>query len=394
MFSIEKIIQRKLQASPSDRAFYESLQTRFANIGGGDGRIDLDELKAALELRDTAYAERIFTLFDRDNDGYIDEDEFLLGVEQLVCGNETDRLQFAFNLYDLDATGTIGVHELEQILNACLNENLLRFSTEQIHELTAMLFAEADSDGDAQVNFKEFKALMQRNPRIAKESTLSAVVWLRPNVAHVDTVKLSFRDNLREKFQHKLYFINNNRALIIFSLIYLAINIGLFANAMMSYAAQGANIYVQIARGCGACLNFNGALILVPMLRHYLTWLRNSRVGKYLPLDEHIDIHKTIAHVMFLLSIVHTAAHLLNYQTFDIPVWQSLLYTDAGLSGLLLLVVFFVMWIFALDKIRRKGHFELFYITHFAFVIVVCAGAAARASILAMGAVANSRLCW
>ena len=367
--SIEKKVQQNIRASATDQAFYDSLRERFTLIANSDNKIDIEELQTAMELRDTAYAERIFKLFDHDNDGYIDLEEFLLGVGHLVYGTDTDRLRFAYNLYDLNGSGRINKEELEHMLNACLNENQLRFTAEQIHELTTLLFENADSDNDGQIDFEEFKTLMLRNPRIKKESALSAVVWLCPAAANVQKVKLSFGLNTLEKLRRGMNFLNNNRSLIVFSLIYLAINIGLFANAMLSYADQGANLYVQIARGCGACLNFNGALILVPMLRHFLTWLRNSRVGNYVPLDHHIEFHKAIAHIMFLLSIVHTGAHLLNYQTFDLPVWKSLIHTNAGLSGLLLLVVFIVMWFFAIDKVKRTSRFEIFYITHFAFVL-------------------------
>ena len=49
------------------------------------------------------------------------------------------------------------------------------------------------------------------------------------------------------------------------------------------------SLAIQIARGCGACLNFNGALVLVPMLRYTLTWVRRRRWGHLLPVDEGIE---------------------------------------------------------------------------------------------------------
>ncbi len=365
---LEKIINGKFQVSIADKAFYESLHNHFLRISGVDGRVDLAELKEALQLRDIAYAERIFRLFDHDNDGYIDEDEFLLGVEKLVYGSDEDRLRFAFNLYDLDGSGFIGKAELLQILDSCLNENQLRFSSEQIRGLSDLLFGDADADADGSVSFSEFKALMSRNPRIQKQSTFSSITWLRPASKNSVTIRLSYRQKATEKLMRWFHYLNNNRALVCFALLYVVVNVFLFVHAVNTYAGQGANRYVQIARGCGACLNFNGALILVPMLRHYLTWLRGTAIGSWFPLDHHVDFHKAIAHVMFALSIVHTVAHLLNYSTLPQPVLTSLLHTKAGLSGLLLSAVFLVMWFFALERVRRSGHFELFYITHFAFV--------------------------
>src|SRR4029079_13311446 len=41
----------------------------------------------------------------------------------------------------------------------------------------------------------------------------------------------------------------------------------------------------------------------------------------------------------------------------------------AGVTGLLLLVVFAVMWFFSRAAIRRSGRFELFYFSHLLYVV-------------------------
>ena len=57
-------------------------------------------------------------------------------------------------------------------------------------------------------------------------------------------------------------------------------------------------------------LNFNCALILLLMLRKYITWLRTKGGSLLLPLDHHIDIHKLIGVIILIESILHTVAHL------------------------------------------------------------------------------------
>jgi hypothetical protein len=91
-------------------------------------------------------------------------------------------------------------------------------------------------------------------------------------------------------------------------LIYLLLNAFLFARAMTEYAEAGASIYVQIARGAGACLNLNGALILVPMMRTLLTWIRRSFLGRLFPVDQAMDIHRLLGHALFAFSLLHGAA--------------------------------------------------------------------------------------
>lgn len=119
----------------------------------------------------------------------------------------------------------------------------------------------------------------------------------------------------------------------------------------------------------GAALNFNGALILVPMLRHLLGIIRQSTIGGLVPVDEAIAFHKLVGHALMGFAAVHTVAHLLNYTTLPEAMTFYLFQTHAGLTGVLLLVVFLVMCVCALEFVRRSGRFELFYFTHFGFVL-------------------------
>ena len=52
--------------------------------------------------------------------------------------------------------------------------------------------------------------------------------------------------------------------------------------------------------------------ILVLMLRHCITKLREFGVIMILPLDEHIKFHKVTGRLMFIYSLVHSLAHLGN----------------------------------------------------------------------------------
>lgn len=60
----------------------------------------------------------------------------------------------------------------------------------------------------------------------------------------------------------------------------------------------------------GGMLNFNCALMLILMLRKHITWLRTKGGNVLLPLDHHIDIHKTIGIIIMIETLLHTGAHL------------------------------------------------------------------------------------
>ena len=136
----------------------EKLKKEFDKIDvNKDGEISLDELILCLKtLYPPEEAKKraidIFREIDFNNDGSINFSEFLtvnLQKEKLL--NE-DMLRKAFNLFDIDGNGYITIDELKETLNLNLN-NQLDWKD---------LVGEVDKDGDNQINFEEFKEMMEK----------------------------------------------------------------------------------------------------------------------------------------------------------------------------------------------------------------------------------------
>lgn len=64
---------------------------------------------------------------------------------------------------------------------------------------------------------------------------------------------------------------------------------------------------VWISRGAGLVLSFDGALILLPMCRNLLRFIRPKI--RWLPLDESIWFHRQVAYATLIFTIIHTAGH-------------------------------------------------------------------------------------
>lgn len=60
-------------------------------------------------------------------------------------------------------------------------------------------------------------------------------------------------------------------------------------------------------------LNFQCALLLVLMLRKTLTCIRNSAMGRYLPLDESLYAHKVVGVVSLVFVFGHWIFHMLHF---------------------------------------------------------------------------------
>lgn len=62
----------------------------------------------------------------------------------------------------------------------------------------------------------------------------------------------------------------------------------------------------------GQCLNFASMFILVLMLRHSITKLRQLGLPFNVILDRHIYFHKITGRLILIYSLLHTAMHVGN----------------------------------------------------------------------------------
>jgi len=64
---------------------------------------------------------------------------------------------------------------------------------------------------------------------------------------------------------------------------------------------------VWISRGAGLVLSVDGMLILLPVCRTIMRWVRPKI--RWLPLDENLWMHRQLAYAMLLFTIIHTLGH-------------------------------------------------------------------------------------
>ena len=114
-----------------------------------------------------------------------------------------------------------------------------------------------------------------------------------------------------------LVYFRNNLVMISFAFLFILINLGLITARVYEYWSHQnfdgtRNYWIIVARACGQGLNFTSTFILIFMLRHTITKLREMGLASILPLDRHIDFHVVTGRLIVFYSVVHTAAHLGN----------------------------------------------------------------------------------
>ena len=322
------------------------------------GDIDAAAVQRALALRSRYLAERLLVALSGKGRGFASAAHFLAAAQEVMAAQAATKLEFLFRMHDENADGFIEREELERLLHIAVAENDLTLSEAEIDRLVAGVMNAGDHNADGRIDYAEFVAMMAADPRIEERLAEYGVSLLMPGKRARQMALLP-----GDRWSG---WVRNELMLAAWLCAIFVANAALFLEAFLRYREAGAGLYVQIARGCGACLNLNGALIAVPMLRHTLTWVRRSALGRIVPVDDAVSLHALIGEVIVVFSLVHTGAHLLNLAHTRADPWSA-----ANVTGFAALLVLLVMWICSRDFVRRSGRFELFYLTHLAYLAFV-----------------------
>ncbi len=359
-----------VQPSFVDKKLLETLERAFAKHAGKDSVIDAKELKEAIGLRSEYLAQRVLAAFDSNRDGVIQKAEFMEGVRKLVFGTDREKLAFAFRVHDHDGDGFLAQEELYRMIAVSLAESeVAERASQPADRLANVLFLAADRNRDGKISFDELVDVISQRPRLLTQMTRSEALWIAPNED-----LLSWVDGRRHRptTSPVRRFIENQWLPTLFVVLFAASNIAVFLVAFLGAGLTAhENLTMQAGRALGTVISLDGALILVPMMRRLLTWVRSTWLHKIIPVDEAVHFHQLVGHTMFGLAIAHTAAFALAHAAGHrkSSILEMLFVTERGITGSILLIVFAVMWTFSLPFIRRSNRFELFYFTHLLYVV-------------------------
>ncbi|KAL9610769.1 MAG: hypothetical protein Q9167_004552 [Letrouitia subvulpina] len=165
---------------------------------------------------------------------------------------------------------------------------------------------------------------------------------------------------------------------LLFNFLFHGIHIGLFIFGWWKQqddqrlaALNTLTFSVWISRGAGLALSFDGAIILLPMCKNVLRWIRPK--ARWLPLDESKWFHRQVAYSLLFWSIVHTSAHYVNFFNVERNALRpdtavQIHYTQVGgVTGHVMLFCMLLMYTTAHHRIRQQSY-ETFWYTHHLFV--------------------------
>ncbi|KAI3887010.1 hypothetical protein MKW92_023425 [Papaver armeniacum] len=321
--------------------------------------------------------------------------------EQISDQSFDSRLQTFFDMVDKDADGRITEEEVKEIISLSASANKLTNIQKQAEEYAALIMEELDLDNLGYIMIEDLEMLLLQAPQTVRggESRILSQMLSQKLIATRETnpVKRSYNTT-------KYFFLDNWQRIWVFAL-WLGIMLGLFAYKFIQYRNKAAyevmGYCVCTAKGAAETLKFNMALILLPVCRNTITWLRNkTKLGVVVPFDDNLNFHKVIAVGIAIGTALHVIAHLAcdfprllraseeAYEPME-PFFGKeqpesywfFVKGIEGVTGIIMVVLMIIAFTFASPWFRRNRiklpwpftgltGFNMFWYTHHLFIIV------------------------
>ncbi|XP_012448360.1 respiratory burst oxidase homolog protein D [Gossypium raimondii] len=322
--------------------------------------------------------------------------------DQISDESFDSRLQTFFDMVDKDADGRITEEEVKEIISLSASANRLSNIQKQAEEFAALIMEELDPDNAGYIMIHNLETLLLQAPnqsmRVGDSRILSQMLSQK--------LKPTQENNPLKRWYHKTkYFIIDNWQRISVMMLWLSIMGGLFAYKFVQYRNKAVfdvmGYCVCVAKGGAETLKFNMALILLPVCRNTITWLRNkTKLGAVVPFDDNLNFHKVIAVGISIGVALHGIAHLAcdfprllhateeEYEPMEPffgeeqpPNYWWFLKGVEGITGIIMVVLMAIAFTLATPWFRRSKlnlpkflkkltGFNAFWYSHHLFVIV------------------------
>ncbi|XP_043245794.1 calcium and integrin-binding family member 2-like [Amphibalanus amphitrite] len=124
--------------------------------------VPLEYVEKMPELRENPFNRRICKVFSADKSGNLTFNDFLNMLSALSEEAPRDlKLYYAFQIFDFDGDGAVGVSDLESALYALTRDDL---NQEEVNIICQKILEEADIDDDQKLNYMEFEHAIARAP--------------------------------------------------------------------------------------------------------------------------------------------------------------------------------------------------------------------------------------
>ncbi|KAJ0794761.1 putative NAD(P)H oxidase (H(2)O(2)-forming) [Helianthus annuus] len=194
-----------------------------------------------------------------------------------------------------------------QIISLSALDNKLPNIPKKVDEYATLIMEELDKDNIGYIMIESLETLL------FQESTHN-VRGENRNLSQMLSQKLKTTHPLTKWYEDLKYFVHDNWKRCLVLVLWIGTMAGLFAWKYIEY--KNHVVYdvlgpcVCIAKGAAETLKLNMAIMLLPVCRNTITWLRNTKLGVVVPFDDNINFHQVIAMAIAIGVGLHAISHL------------------------------------------------------------------------------------
>uniref|UniRef100_A0A0A0KZQ2 FAD-binding FR-type domain-containing protein n=1 Tax=Cucumis sativus TaxID=3659 RepID=A0A0A0KZQ2_CUCSA len=301
---------------------------------------------------------------------------------------------------DKNEDGHVTEEEVKEIIMLSASANKLSRLKEQAEEYAALIMEELDPERLGYIELWQLETLLlQKDTYMNYSRALSFTSQaLSQNLQGIRQ-----RSSIKRLGTKVLYFLRENWKRIWVLTLWIMVMVGLFIWKFFQYRNKNAfkimGYCLTTAKGAAETLKFNMALILLPVCRNTITWLRKTKIGYYVPFDDNINFHKIIAVAIIVGIILHAGNHLAcdfprllkssdadyAYVMDDFgknkPSYMDLVKGCEGVTGILMVIFMAIAFILATRWFRRNliklphpfdrlTGYNAFWYSHHLFILV------------------------
>ncbi|XP_063053867.1 dual oxidase 2 [Engraulis encrasicolus] len=349
-------------AGVSSRKTREALQCELSG----------EEFASALGLKpDSLFVQSMFTLADKDGNGYLSMQEFLDVIAIFMKGSPEEKSRLLFSMHDIDRDGCLSKEEFSTLLRSFIEISSSCLSKSQAQQvIQAMLQAAGFHDDKETITWDDFHLLlrdhedelqfaqlniqgmeMEGKNRMNRQHRVSFISPQRSrSQAHApqsgaagDGVELRKRQlkksdpgsgrlyvnpqperyrggRVRQHVQQFKRLVENYRRHIVCFCIIFGITAGVALERCWYYSLQAVSsgvpevsaVGVVVSRGSAAAISFLFPYMLLTVCRNLITRCRETFLNRYVPFDAAIDFHRVMAMTAIVLTAVHSLGHVVN----------------------------------------------------------------------------------
>ncbi|CAL4993155.1 unnamed protein product [Urochloa decumbens] len=340
-------------------------------------------------------------------DGGITKEEMLEFWDQISDTSFDGRLQTFFDMVDKNADGRISEEEIKEIITLSASENKLSIIRDKAEEYARLIMEDLDPDNLGHVELHKLESLLVQQ----EEAPIFGTTTSRRNLSKMRSQKPDAPPpKPKNPLRRARHILEANWQRLWVILLWLSACAALFAWKFAQYrrrrdAFEVFGYCVCAAKGAAETLKLNMALVLLPVSRNALTFLRAHlpAAAAFVPLADNLNFHMVIAAGIAVGAGVHVISHLAcdfprllhatdaqyqplgKYFGFSRPdsYWWFVKGTE-GWTGLTMVALMSVAFTLALPAFRRGmirlrlpwpvkkrvPGFEAFWYSHHCFVAV------------------------